>query len=206
MILIIFLLLLCGAALGEGGILAFILIIVGYFIFSINKSSNNEKTREEKHQIYLNKKTDLFITTKAIYRKFSDFAIYIDEIHKKIMIAKLLYPEKEDILYFDEIIECSILQDGATIVESNGAEGAVLGGIIGGGIGAIIGGTSVDSTPTSLSLSVRIITNNIQSSLQEIPIITSSTSRTSDEYKERVQFAQEIYATITSVMHAAKSE
>lgn len=146
-----------------------------------------------------------FIPTKSIYREFSNYAVYVDETNHQIMLTNLVSGIKS-VFKFSELIECSILEDGATIM-SGGVGRAVVGSFIGGGIGAIVGATTRDSTPITLSLSVRIVTSNIQYPLQEIPIIGSSTNRGSnDEYKEKVQFAQEIYATIISVMHAAKSE
>lgn len=85
------------------------------------------------------------------------------------------------------------------------AENAVIGGIIAGTTGAIIGASSRETKPVSLSMSIRIITNNIQMPLYEVPIITSSTDRTSDDYKQKTKFAQEVYATMISIINTSKT-
>lgn len=185
--------------------MAFVGLFIGYLCISDKNKENEKHLKLANHESIMQGKIYGFIPTKSIYREFSNYAVYVDETNHQIMLTNLVSGIKS-VFKFSELIECSILEDGATIM-SGGVGRAVVGGLVGGGIGAIVGATTRDSTPITLSLSVRIVTSNIQYPLQEIPIIGSSTNRGSnDEYKEKVQFAQEIYATIISVMHAAKSE
>lgn len=184
---------------------AFVGLFIGYVCVSDKNKENEKNLKTANHESIMQGKIYGFIPTKSIYREFSNYAVYVDETNHQIMLTNLVSGIKS-VFKFSELIECSILEDGATIM-SGGVGRAVVGSLIGGGIGAIVGATTRDSTPITLSLSVRIVTSNIQYPLQEIPIIGSSTNRGSnDEYKEKVQFAQEIYATVISIMHAAKSD
>lgn len=115
-----------------------------------------------------------------------------------------LRTDMRTILNFKEILECSILEDGATI-QSSGTGRAIVGGVIGGGVGAIVGASTQKSTPEVLSLSIRVVTSNISNALYEIPIISSPMNRTSIECIKLRRFAQEIYATLTSIIEYNKS-
>lgn len=102
---------------------------------------------------------------------------------------------------FNELIECSILEDGAT-VQSGGIGRAVVGGVFAGGIGAVVGAATRSSKPITRELAVRIITSNIQNSLYIVPIITCETNRETNAYKQKMEFAQKVYATITSIIYS----
>lgn len=185
---------------GPVGFFLFMLLIIGVVIVGV--SSSNEatmnKNKKQNNRIAI-KSGEIygFSPTKEIYRDFSDYALYVDEIHKKVMFSNLLTNENPT-YFFDELVECSILEDGAT-VNSVSVSGAIAGGLVGGDAGMILGGAK--SNPVALSLSIRIITTNLQSPLQTIPIILSKMERTSKDYNERMQFTQEIYATITSIIN-----
>lgn len=180
-----------------------VILFVGLGVMSSDEKKKNEAKIKANRSAIKAGKINGFTPTKEIYQEFSVYAVYIDEHSKRIMIAQLISNNK-NIFQFNELVECSIIQDGATIL-SSGVGSAVLGGIIGGATGAIIGASSKNAKPVSLSMSVRIIINNIHNPLYEIPIITSSMQRTSDDYKKRTQFAQEIYATMVSIINKTNS-
>ena len=72
------------------------------------------------------------------------------------------------------MIECSIEEDGVTI-ESGGVGRAVVGGVLAGGVGAVVGAATRSSKPTTLSLSVRLVTRNLDRPLYKILIIKEAT-------------------------------
>ncbi|MCI9511059.1 MAG: hypothetical protein HFG13_01565 [Oscillibacter sp.] len=166
----------------------FLLIIVGVLAFIGNALGEGEKYREvtkSNHEKIMSGEGLPFVPTSYIKNTFSDITLYIDKNTQKLAFVNL---ERYGIsIYrFDEIIDCAILEDGATIVTAI----------------ALMSPTK----PISLSLSVRIITSNIDHPLYEIPLITSSTKRDSVPYKQKVKFAQEVYATIISIINSKKSE
>lgn len=168
------------------------------YIMKINKERNTN------HDLIMSGKILGFVPTKYIKNNILDYGVYIDSENMMIVFTKLSYVEARPLLLrFDELIECSIVEDGATLL-SGSVGNAVVGGIIGGTTGAIIGDSSRNSEPVALSVSIRIITSNIQHPIHQIPIIQKETIRTSDEYKNKMEFAQEVYATLISAMNIAK--
>lgn len=209
---IIILLIMIGLIINYG--IPALLGVIAFFIVVVAISNNNEKSKvEEQKKRILNRKQNIdiimknvngvFRSTKELSREYEDIAIYIDEIRRKIMFVNL--ETKENVLYlFNEIVECSILEDGSTI-QSGGVGRAVIGGVVAGGVGAIVGASTRSSKPVTFSLSVRIITSNIQTPLYEISLISGKIERESIEYKKRMNFAQEIYATIVSITNYSKN-
>lgn len=189
------------------------LFLIAIIIVSLIVSSNGdeyvkelEKKRNTNHALIMDGKINGFVPSKGIRNNaLINYGLYIDEANRKIMIAQLLNMENVAILNFDELVECSIIEDGTTLL-SGSVGNAVIGGIIGGTTGAIIGASSRSTEPVALSVTIRIITNNIQHPIYLIPVIQTKTIRTSNEYKEKMLFAQEIYATLISAMNIAKNQ
>lgn len=179
-----------------------IMVIVMFIVIAVHSSQEIDQ-RNETHSRIMNGRND-FSPTKELRSTSVDHAVYIDEKNKKVMFV-VLSKDTRTTFNFDELIECSILEDGST-VQSGSAGRAIAGGIVAGGIGAVVGASAGKSKPITLSLSVRVVTTNIQNALYEIPIITYKTKRDSDTYKRKMQFAQEIYATLVSIMDLAKKE
>lgn len=202
-IIIIFILLCCCFG-GWGIVIGIGMIALVLFSTAKQESARNDLMYSNRAEI-VNASSADFRSTKSIANSSaSDYAIYIDEVNRKIMFTNFITKARQ--LYrFNEIIECSILEDGAA-VQTGGVGRAVAGGIIAGGVGAVVGASTRKTTPTIYSLSIRIVTTNIQCALYEIPIITSKTEKDTSSFREKYQFAQEVYAVVNSIMAIARQQ
>lgn len=180
-----------------------IFIVVSLLIMpGIIRNGNKIIEESEKNRKTILNGTEYFTPTREISLGNKADSLFVDEAHRKIMIVNFFKNEK-NIFKFSEIVECSIMEDGTTI-QSGGVGRAIVGGIVGGGVGAIVGAATRPSKPVILSLSVRIVTSNIQNPLHVIPIITSETKRSSDQYRQGIELANEIYATLVSIINTNK--
>ena len=136
------------------------------------------RKREMLHNAIMNDADGRFHPTKYVKNDYSEIALYIDESAKKLSFVQ--FDTEEKLIYdFRELKECLVLNNGAAAI------------------------SAVDfltaAKPLSLSLSLRVTTFNIQHPAYEIPLITSSTDQASDEYREKMKFAQELYTAITNI-------
>lgn len=199
-IFIILLFLLLGTGeLGVASVIIFGIVFVVIVAYQLCSESGEFDKRIAIDKKIMNGEIDGFVPSKSVKDVVSPFTIYIDEPNKRVMLINRNTPSSRKIYNFNELVECSILEDGATIC-SGGVGRAITGAIIGGGVGAIVGASTRSSKNVTLSMSVRIITSKISQPLYEIPLITSETNRDSTEYKRKIAYAQEIYATITSII------
>lgn len=108
---------------------------------------------------------------------------------------------------FREIIECEVIEDKNTVMKG-GVGRAIVGGALAGGAGAIVGANTRASKNMIYNLQIRIITSNINNSLYTINIINNSTGVdvNSYEYKNGSLFANEVYATIISIINQNKKQ
>lgn len=204
-ILLLLLLLLCAA--NPTMIPIIILSIVVLIMFAIKQGDEEKTAIANNEEKIMSGKINGFVPTRHIKSMWVNAAMYVDEKHRKIFIVTNMKKAElaGDCIGFDELVECSILEDGAT-VQSGGIGRAVVGGVVAGGVGAIVGATTRSSKPITRELSVRIVTSNIQNSLHIIPIITSEINRDTKSYKEMMNFAQEIYATLMSIIHSNQTQ
>ena len=120
------------------------------------------------------------VATKYVKNDYSEIALYIDESAKKLSFVQ--FDTEEKLIYdFRELKECLVLNNGAAAISAADFLTA--------------------AKPLSLSLSLRVTTSNIQHPAYEIPLITSSTDQASDEYREKMKFAQELYTAITNIIN-----
>lgn len=183
-----------------------VIIVVGTIFILCRFLISNSEIKEMKKSVdekIMSGEIEGFIPQKSIKDPYSNYGVYIDGLNKKIMFVNLTDVGTRKVFNFDELIECSILEDGAA-VNSGGIGRAVVGGIIGGGVGAVVGATTRGAKSITRSLSVRIISNKISDPLYEIPIITCELRKDSSLYKVKFQFAQEVYATIVSAINSVK--
>lgn len=210
---IIFLIIVCFNFIHEAGL--FGIVVVALFVILIvvvgsAQSAASEEEAKKKAEKKNKMRNDImsgeypgFKPTKELASTFCSITVFVDEYNRKVMFVN--YDNDKILTYrFNEIIECTILEDGATI-QSGGVGRAVVGGIVAGGVGAVVGANTRTSKAVTLSLSVRIITSNIQSPLYEIPIIQSQMKRNSDDYKLCMQFAQKVYATMVSITNSVNN-
>lgn len=176
-------------------VIAFVVAIVWFTITSIQES----KHRRERHaEILTNKKY-----SKSIFHEDIDVALYFDEVMKQLRVENLLGRETQRVIPYSSMLDCEVLVDNATVMKG-GVGRAVVGGVVAGGVGAIIGASTRSSTDKTNSMKVRIISIDVNDALIEIPIITIATKRDSQTYRDAEKFAQEAFATITSIIAREK--
>ena len=78
---------------------------------------------------------------------------------------------------------------------------AIVGGALAGGVGAIVGANTRKSKNITNSLQLRIITTDVSKSLYTINLIKKETKRDSIEYKQAINFANNVYATVMSIIN-----
>ncbi len=176
-----------------------LIVIIGigviYAMAEENKATNNSNVVNEK----LNNKGFTTYNTVAFNKYSNRIQVRTDMKHKQIAICTILPSEKIDIIKFSDIIECQIIEDSNTIMKG-GVGRAVVGGALAGGVGAVVGANTRASQNVTNSLQIRIVTKNVSNSLYTINIITREISKSSDEYKDAMNFANKVYATITAII------
>lgn len=174
------------------------LFALGFFvllIYALIHQVKNRQKRDEREAAVSNEHQ----YSKIVYEYSFDPTVYFSDQKQKMIIESLLDSSKHREIKYSEILNCEILVDNATI-QSGGLGRAVVGGIIAGGVGAIVGASTRKSDNVVNSLKIRIITANVYDALIEIPLIASTVNRTSSEYEKAEKFAQEVYATIYSIL------
>lgn len=124
------------------------------------------KTKKTLQQIILNS-PDIKVTNSFI--GMSDSGIGIDEVGKKIVLAKcrdqFAKNIQKGIYSFDDIVSVEILEDGNasnTVSRSSQLGNAVVGGLLFGGVGAVIGGASAARKAKVKNIALKIIVNDNQ--------------------------------------------
>lgn len=192
-------------ALGIVAIVAFILLMV----ITVQNSEEENKTRNqlaEKNRDKIKRKLEeiSFNESKEIYLTLDSISpkMKIDTKNKQIAICNY-YTNELKIIPYQNIIECQIVEDGATVL-SGGVGRAIVGGVLAGGAGAIVGAATRKSKSVTNSLSLKIVTSDVNESLIVIPILESHTNRDSEKYKEAWQVAQTVYATLLGITKTVK--
>lgn len=184
-----------------------IVVIVIFAIAFIGMNKDEEKAKENEYSIedYLKNKNFKTSQMKTYNQYDNRIQLRTDLEHKQIAICYIFPVEKTDFIQFVDIIECEIIEDSNTIMKG-GIGRAVVGGVLAGGVGAVVGANTRASQNVANSLKIRIITKNISRSLYTINIITAETQKDSKEYKEAMNFANEVYSTITSIINNSNNE
>lgn len=190
---------------GDTGstIAIFVLLFIfgGMFLSQEDKSKKEVEKKKQQDRDKAHEKNIAELKPDKVIRAdkvLDNVAIYISNFKKQVLFVSLISNIRV-IYYFDELIECSIEEDGVTI-ESGGVGRAVVGGVLAGGVGAVVGAATRSSKPTTLSLSVRLVTRNLDRPLYKISIIKEATKRDSPEYRYRKRLAEQIYATMISII------
>ena len=178
--------------------LFFIVIVIGVSI-----EGDKKKQREALYNSMKNGKKSDFSPTTSVANPDYTFGFFVDGNARRILIADLS-TELNRTIPFNDIVECSILENGAT-VQSGGVGRAIVGGALAGGVGAIVGATTRGTKAVLSSLSIRIVTKDINNALCEIPIVKTETKRDSDEAKNAIKCAQKIYATVISIIDSVNN-
>lgn len=166
---------------------------------------------------------DEFEPTLIISNEFSKYSIKINENSKKIMFTDSL-AQKVQIQKFEEILECNIIEDTLThggIFKAIGISLVVvfifmfiLASILG-ELSIVLSGILGDSVLLLLvmaretnnfvrNISVNIVTSDLKNPLYKIQLLTEKTSKYNDKYIKRKKFAEQIYATMQSIILSNK--
>lgn len=185
-----------------------ILIIIAVIIIGIVINIINDKmSKKNSDEIDEELRKEGFITSqiRVLDMLENRQQIRVDLKHKKIAICNIFPQQNINILDFSDIVECEIVEDSKTIMKG-GIGRAIVGGSIAGGVGAIVASNTRKNKDITNNLHIRIITKNISNSLHIINIIKSETKKYSAEYNTAINFANNVYATITSIMNGNNNE
>ncbi len=170
------------------GILVFIIVVFflsALIIIPINLSStykNNRKKNEE-----LNEYKEFLTDNKMMNCQHISFKnivrMDIDSKSKQLGIYSY-YNNVTVVLYFNEILDFEIFENGNSVVSSRTGS-TVAGGLIFGGLGAIAGASGSRTINENVStLELKIYTNNIDDSVFTLDFLEKSISKASNEYEE----------------------
>lgn len=178
-----------------------VVIILGVIAF-MALGTENQTTENNISEIDKLLKDKNFETSKNIAVSLieSKKQFRIDKRNKKVAICDIYPINKVNILKFTDIIDCEILEDNNTIMKG-GVGRAIVGGALAGGVGAIVGANTRKSKNITNSLQLRIITTDVSKSLYTINLIKKETKRDSIEYKQAINFANNVYATVMSIIN-----
>ena len=196
--------------------LSVILFVVFIGFWAATPSVNSLETARKNKQKYeeLSKKKNAWLSSfhvdKNIFCETDKVKIAICSQEKQLLIYKDIDRfHNSDFIYtqipFNQIIDCEILEDNATIMKG-GIGRAVVGSMIAGDTGAIVGAATRQSSNVVNSLNVRIITNNIKNPCYLISIVNAAIERGTPIYKDKYNLAQEIYSTIVAIIYNNKNQ
>ena len=177
-------------------VITVIIVLIGIGMFyilnamemddQITKNNSNEKDKD-------------FKTSKIFSIHGNEQQFRVDLEHKQIAICSIFPYQKIDIINFSDIIECQIIEDSNTVMKG-GVGRAVVGGALAGGVGAIVGANTRASKNVINILQIRIITKKISNSLYTIDLIKTEIEKNSMEYRNAMNFANNVYAILTSII------
>lgn len=181
-----------------------IIIIVAVIIGVIVQASiNGGKKKEAISEIQQWMNSNGFKNTSEFsYYDMSigGYTLYIDEINKNLLILNLLNKSKF-LLAFKNIIGMEIIEDG---VSSNGVGRAVAGGVLFGGAGAVVG--AITGKKTVKTMAVVIYMNNISNPKLELILNKDKTKTDTLIYKQKMEFARRIDATIRAIISTNEND
>lgn len=184
--------------------LGFILLFIIAIGIAATISSKKEETEKNVNAIHTGSEkiweqlTNMaFKCSKRIVLS-NEADILIDSQNEQIAICDYLKSNLK-ILSFFALLSCEILESD-TVVMKGGVGRAIVGGAIAGDTGAIVGAATRSSQSVVESLTIKIISSDVNESLVMIPLITRETKRDSDAYKKMWEIAQEVHSVITSII------
>ena len=183
------------------GAILFIIMIVQAVKLNKNQQDTLSKSKE-KTEDYLqgyNISKNISFVRSGVGN--SEIDVKLDTEKQTVLIC-YYFNEAIHKIPFKEIIECEVIEDKNTVMKG-GVGRAIIGGALAGGVGAIVGANTRAGKNMIYNLQIRIITSNINNSLYTINIINnlSGVNIDSYEYKNGISFANEVYATIVSIIN-----
>ena len=115
----------------------------------------------------------------------------------------LFNDELDKLIKYESIIECKIIEN-SSVVNSGGIGRAIVGGLIAGDSGAIVGANTRKSKNIVSSLLIRIVTKEIDEPLYTLELldyqIDTNKQLYANLYKQAMEFANNVYATIQAII------
>ena len=178
-------------------------IIVAVIIFIAGSSYDNKRVSENTDNISKKLSASKFITEKeinhgsAITRDL--YSVKVDVTNKRIAFCNI-YNNQIKIYNFQDIIDCRVVQDGSAVIKG-GLGRAIVGDILAGTTGAVIGAMTGKSKNVINKLQVQVFLQDVLNPIYTLDLITDETKKDSTSYKDATQFADELYATIISIIN-----
>lgn len=177
----------------------FVLIVVIIIIIINNRKKSTKKINEK--QEWNNKCIDFMKKTDFNFDKIIEDEIFIfaaDEKNKKCCVFTRNMNAPMAFNYLD-IIEYEIYENGSSVMKGS-AGSAIIGGLVFGVVGAVVGASrSKIINEMCDTLQVRISINNLQTPEAIIDINQYKVSKGSEDYKNYVDKAKEIIATLNYI-------
>ena len=176
-----------------------VLIGIGMFYILNAMEMDDQITKNNSNEVDKKLKDKDFKTSKIFSIHGNEQQFRVDLEHKQIAICSIFPYQKIDIINFSDIIECQIIEDSNTVMKG-GVGRAVVGGALAGGVGAIVGANTRASKNVINILQIRIITKKISNSLYTIDLIKTEIEKNSMEYRNAMNFVNNVYAILTSII------
>lgn len=133
--------------------------------------------------------------------EFNNRAMAINKEKKELYF--LFNDELDKLIKYESIIECKIMEN-SNVVNSGGIGRAIVGGLIAGDSGAIVGANTRKSKNIVSSLLIRIVTKEIDEPLYTLELldyqIDTNKQLYANFYKQAMEFANSVYATIQAII------
>ena len=175
-----------------GLLIAFFAIFLLYCVYKFIQRKEEKEKRENEEEYYYSLNLHPDKEFRCTNTNDNTYSINLFHSFRQIAIANLT-AEYVFFINYQNIIRCDIRQNNL----DSSAAGAMAGAMVAGSTGAIIGASS----PVCQNLSIRIITSDVLNPSIEIPLISTPVSRESSQYNFFLKFADNIYTTITAIIH-----
>ena len=175
------------------GVIFTVLMIIAVVIHSSNNNARDEEKSEQEG--YLQNEGITISNEYRFKNVMNDINIrfVIDGDAKKILVSQT--SATFDTIPYSEVIGCAVLIDSQI---TGGIGRAVVGGVVAGDVGALVG--AVTAKPHIMSYKIVIYRNSVSTPVYEIPLIKSKVSEKDIDYKNAVEFANNVNSIIKVVL------
>lgn len=110
-------------------------------------------------------------------------------------------PENYTLFSYDQIVSFELLENGESVA-SGGIGRAALGGVLFGGVGAIVGASTRSYKSVCEELKIKVTVKGYKDPAFYIPLIALQTNKSSSDYKEKMEMAQNILSKLQLITSA----
>lgn len=190
-----------------------IAVVIHHFVTEKSKKESLFPIQDKARKIIAENKPEKTIRVKlnnienavaAVSMQTRTLLIYGERIYRSMLdTVKDVLIQYLKVIPFENILNCQLLEDNATIMSSS-AGSAFVGGLIGGTTGAIIGSSTASSKGMVNSMQLRIDLKDVTKPCYIVQFIPIPMERSTDLYKDVFKGAQEIYATVLAIINLNK--